>query len=929
MTANQRIARARLDSKGISALATDQAAVADLSQPGGAIRAEELARLQRELHARLRKLIADSDSLRIATETAKADEVRRLTFALRELAGFVRDLDAAGQHLETEARKSLLGGAAREQGRIVAEATALIVGTENAARLAGCDLPAAKDFARVAELIEAGRTVEALTELETRAQALESAAAAMTKWASDHRDPRLAARQLGAWQENIRNRFRVATKDTPANFAMLPVAAKEAYRQEQLALRHFANALSIPPAVDLRAMHKELILHISTGTAHENPARAEKSMTSAIESFNRLADAIPTIPERLAKSRADFAPLILAQEAILFEVEHAIRGGETTRKLPALVDRQLRQSEAFGILDLPGVEGRAIVIAAAFAAATKDLRGGVASEALASQHWLKREFDRLRLVLDGLPAPDDRVEELARKLRTLTRSMEDHGPSISEKQLQAYAAEALALARDVVSFGIPAEAPALANEARVAALQLEDATRDAVSKTKDFQKRLRHAADAMARLAARLTSAEPDLERVRRLAAIRWAEWEKARKVQGKALNPDASAEARRQLAREAEELNFTRVGFAGHALKKAVLDQYLRLKDHDAPDRQGGPLKNLAQSLDELAALMADVDELCTPIDRTPRRPAPGGPNRHVPTLELAAEFRALASRERDVRKQVARIGDEALVLTSPGNSNRIGEFVKEQRELAAAITNLSRQLELEKDDAAPLVLDAAIHATLTADGLAVGMIGPASGSAERAGERLRRAAIRGKTKPWAATAADLAARQDAGRARMGMAVSFSEIAAQQKARGEELAQRALALGKQFELAALATGLPELAAAAKELATVETLIADATRKAASRMPADAARLRMEVAGRLGASAEKVAAGRPAIPTKPDLDPSTIRAAEALRRADAAMRQALDVLEPNADRAAAEKAMRQAAEALSAAAGECAGLYGK
>ena len=278
--------------------------------------------------------------------------------------------------------------------------------------------------------------------------------------------------------------------------------------------------------------------------------------------------------------------------------------------------------------------------------------------------------------------------------------------------------------------------------------------------------------------------------------------------MQGKPPSPDASAETRRQLIREADELTHTRVGFAGQTLKKAVIDQYHRLKDHDAPDRQGGPLKALAQSLDELAALMADIEDLCTPLTRVLPRPTFAGPERFIPRPELAASFRDLAGQHRELRRWVARVNDEALFFTRPGNANRLANLVKDQRELAASITALARQIERDNDDA-KLVLDAAIHATLAADGLAVGMLGPGNGSAQRAGEQLRKAAEQGKH--WSKAAADLAARQEAHRASLVDGVPPGELAAQQKVRGEELAERAAALAEQLKLASQSLGMPEL----------------------------------------------------------------------------------------------------------------------
>jgi hypothetical protein len=925
---NHRIARARLDHTALAALVTDQAAVANLAQPGGAIQPEELARLERELHARLRKLIADSDALRGASTAAKESELRRLALALREQAGFLRDLDAAAKSIEAEARKSLLGNVAQTQRRFIADAAAVFTRAESAARLARADLPTAKELAHLTDLIESGRTVEALTELEARAAALEGIAAAMEKWAGDHGDTKMAARQLAEWQEQLRTRFRAATKDNPANFKTLPDSTKEAFRVEEIALQVVASALSIPSTTELRTLRRELGLSLSVAAGLGEPARAEMAMTQAIELLNRLADAIPTVSERSAKARTDFIPLLAAQEAILHEVEQSARGADAARQLPALVERQKRQVESFNALDIPGADGRKILVTAAIQAAVKDLRDGVASDALASQYWVKREFDRLRLVLDGQPALDEKAEELARKLAALVRSMDELGPSITEKQLQASSAEALALARQLGSFGVPAEAPALANAARTAALQLETAARDAVQKAVEYQKRLRSAAEAAAQLSARLTAAESDLDRVRRLAANRWADWDSARKFQGKPLNPDLSAEARRELVRESEELVFTRVGVAGQALKKAILEQYSRLKDHDTPDRQGGPLKQLAHSLDELAALMADIEDLNAAVDRTPPRRLPISVERYLPSRTLAESFRKLAGEMRSQRRRIARVNEEALALVRPSKSNPIAALEREQRDLAAAITALARQLEQENDSAAGLVLDAAIQATLAADGLAVGMLVPASGSAERALQALRQAAKQGR-RPWVKSANDLAARQAAVRTRMAARPAPAEIAAQQLARGEDLGRRGRALANQLELAAKVLDVAEVAAAAKEAEAAATVIADSARKGADGRTADASRLRIEAADRLTASAEKVAALVPAKPAELDFDAAAIKAADALGKADAAMREALDALEPSGDRSAAEKAMRRAAEAISAAAEARAELFGQ
>ena len=109
---------------------------------------------------------------------------------------------------------------------------------------------------------------------------------------------------------------------------------------------------------------------------------------------------------------------------------------------------------------------------------------------------------------------------------------------------------------------------------------------------------------------------------------------------------------------------------------------------------------------------------------------------------------------------------------------------------------------------------------------------------------------------------------------------------------------------------------------AAKELAAAAKLIEEATKKGAEGSTAEATKLRAEATARLTASAANVAALAPAVAVKPDLDPSAVKAAAALGRAERSMRQALEELEPKPNRAAAEKALRGAVESLNIAAKE-------
>src|SRR5439155_1911672 len=128
-----------------------------------------------------------------------------------------------------------------------------------AARLAGVAPPRPDGFLRVAELAAAGKTVEALAEIEQHALALGRLAAAFEKWAAERADPKFAAKQLALWQDDLLDRFRAATKGT--TFDKLPDDAKAAFRAEQKALADAVEALSLPPDDAVRTARDGAILH--------------------------------------------------------------------------------------------------------------------------------------------------------------------------------------------------------------------------------------------------------------------------------------------------------------------------------------------------------------------------------------------------------------------------------------------------------------------------------------------------------------------------------------------------------------------------------------------------------------------------------------------------------------------------------------------
>ena len=66
-----------------------------------------------------------------------------------------------------------------------------------------------------------------------------------------------------------------------------------------------------------------------------------------------------------------------------------------------------------------------------------DLEGGCPFDVQASQLWVRREFDRLKLLLEGTPPIDAKAEELHRKLVAAADALDAHGPNLTAKLAQA------------------------------------------------------------------------------------------------------------------------------------------------------------------------------------------------------------------------------------------------------------------------------------------------------------------------------------------------------------------------------------------------------------------------------------------------------------------------------------------------------------
>lgn len=894
-----KFARERLDAAALRGLARDQRALA--SNPGAP---DALAR-QNELLARLAAVVADSDPLRLGTGAAKGEEVRRAAGALADLAARLNELDAAAKLTAADARDAVVAALARDQDALARRAALAFVSLDTPARLAGVAVPKPDEFLRVADLAAAGKTVEALAELEKHAQALERIAAAFEKWATERADPKLAARQFAQWQDDLLARLRAATKAVP--FAKLPAAARAAFRAEQAAVRAAADDLVLPPEAATHRANVVIHTKVAADALAADGAGAERAMALATDALLRLADRTPAAGARLTAALREFEKLRQELDTTGNTVDQILRAGGNlapdalAKRLQPLAERQRKLIAAVGGLDLPGLDPRKARVVSVLGLAVADLRDGTALDVQASQAWAKREFERLKLVLEGNSAPDAKASELHRKMASLADALDALGPNLTPKLLEPGGAVVQVANRELALVAAP-EAAALLGDARVALQLAEVGFRD--SKPDEVRRRVRAAADALGRLADRLNGLETDHGRVQRLAALRWRGAEKPKDLL-------FSDEAVRQLAREADELQHTRAGPGGQALKRRALELYARLRARVDPDRIGTDQKALATTLDELAAKTADVAELAVASDRAAPAGAPTAADAFLPARAHAEALRDLAARQRALHAHVSKLATDLAGRLRPAARNPFAPLVPKQRALATDALALAQQFPT---DAA---LKAANAALLAADRAEVGSARAAKEAGDRAAAGFRQLVAPGNG-ALARRGADLAARQDGICAELEPLLDVpGAAAAQQVARATELAGDLGAYATLLDGAARSFGLLDptykaLTGAAGTARGAEKRLTEAAQKATEGTADEAEKLRAAADALVRDAARAVESVVPP-PPAPGAD---VARGLALRKAEAAMRAAAQALANGGDPAAARKAMSDAVELL-------------
>jgi hypothetical protein len=650
---NRTIARARLDRHTLRQIADDQTALAQRAERAGAS-AEELARRQRDLLARLNEAVAESGWLKNALDAAAGAELRHLLAQATQLADDQALLNRAIAQTDAAARQQRTGELARRQRALGEQAAKLTARTATAARLAKAPPLGREPFDRAARQLEAGDAGDALSEQEKAARELDRLADALAGAAAARGDPREAAQQLARWQEDVCRRYAeavcAAPKESPATDIRQRFAAEE---------RRIGAAVELlrPTSNEWEAAAEALI---------DKPADAPDALKQAAAALVKLAERTPSREQRLQTARAKLDHLRREQEAIGRDADEALRAAAQDavgHKLDATAARQDALARQLRQLITPGRELRRERVAAAAERAAADLRSGLALDIPASQRHVREQLDRLRHALDGTQPADELADELARAQRRVADALAKlpAPPSADElrtlQQRQREITHRLAALHDAGTM----QAARLASEALNQHASLDE-----------LRGATRAAASALTRLATHLNGAESELRRIERLAR-----------------EPATNAQ---QALRQLAELEQTRAGKA-QAAKRAALAALRKLQQSTDVQR-----RDVAEALRRLAAEMARNGDRITPhtfIGPPPPTDADAlrrlNEGDHLPTDRAAAAARVLARQLRELRDDAAHAAAELSHGTRPAKTDALGPLAVEQAELAKTSHNES----------------------------------------------------------------------------------------------------------------------------------------------------------------------------------------------------------------------------------------------
>ena len=546
----------RLAAHQLRALATE-ARTLDPDRPVGELRPRLDA-----VGSQLSGLASTSEPLRRATAAHTREELRAFVAQVRAVTQDWRALDAAARETADVLRQDRLRTVSDRLARL---GTAVEAERERVAAAARVHaLPGVPEgtLAAAHADLDAGRSLDALTELETAAGELEKVAARFDETRLARREPRDAVRQLARIQDDLARQSADARDDGDGRTRRAAA---------QRGLIDLATAVGAPDAV-------RDALEAVAATLHRPGQDPRPAYDRARAALTAWADRTPLLADRQRLSRA-------TAEGLRREFEALARGpadGATAAKIAGLHARVA----ALDAAEEPAIRIRLARLGRALGWVEGDARAGAAGDAIAGWATARRAWDALADELQGRTPPDELAARLALRQRLLNDpATRPPAPADAQRELTRHLGE-------LPTRGVAGLVAAALDRSR----DLEAAWRQP---TPPPVEALNEALAAVQVLAARLGGGETDAARVERVRRT-WAE-----PTGFKKLSPaEANADTARRVQRLLEELDAARVGPA-QPLKLKAVDALQRLRTAAEPDRQAALRQVATDALAQLAAAM------------------------------------------------------------------------------------------------------------------------------------------------------------------------------------------------------------------------------------------------------------------------------------------------------------------------------------
>jgi hypothetical protein len=720
-TQNDKLAQARLDQLKMEQLALKQqdlgkrteemAAKNPMQDPLARAELDKLRTEQNEVAQELARLTQESELFKDALKAVQAEQAKQLAEEAKQLAQDQRDLNEAARDTAEKAAAEKFGELARKQQELAKKATDLARETALPAKAANKQPLRPDDAQKAADALKQGDVGEAVQKQTQAANELDRLARDLDTALKLARDPREAARQLAALQEELRKRV----DDEHKKKDPVPLAERlRKFKPEQEAIERATKALDLPPerrdVKDTQKQATDRMKNALQALQQNNPHWAKNSMQEARQALERLAQQIPSLEQRKQQALAHVGDIKRQQQEVARQAEDRLRQAEKkdltdpkekaqlARALADAARRQAQLAERLGKLDVPGEKARQDKAEKAMNLALNDLQDAQAQDVPASQQQARRELDRLEKALRGEQPLEEKARELARKQMELAKEAAKLAadPKATPAQAKAVQDKQQALAQQTQALPAKEEAPLRAAEASKATKQAAEAAKAQPTQPATLQK-MADAAKALDKLADQLAGKEADAARAEHLAQEQAKLAAEAAKLAQKEPGKVTGGEAQQQQKQVADEAKQVRGGEEAQGEKKRAMEALAKAQQPgQKPEQMAKARQEAADALRDLADKLAGRTDAAAKAAELARQ-----------QRELAKEAEAAAAKDpRPLRPEQEA---EQLAELARKAARKQAELARQAERLEAKGAEQAQKEAAQQMAAAQKALDAA----------------------------------------------------------------------------------------------------------------------------------------------------------------------------------------------------------------------------